>query len=97
MDTLILSVFLFVVIPFIAGYISRVLVINKKGLDYFENVFINKFNGVTIADLLLTLTILIDNPFHIVLISVPLILQTILIFTIAYVWCKICKFFKYDM
>ncbi|MFI3210453.1 MAG: ACR3 family arsenite efflux transporter [Peptostreptococcaceae bacterium] len=99
MDTLILSVFLFVVIPFIAGYFSRVIIINKKGLDYFENVFINKFNGVTIVGLLLTLTILfafqgqkiIDNPLHIVLISVPLIIQTILIFTVAYVWCKVWK------
>ncbi|MDT8380504.1 MAG: hypothetical protein RQ739_16610, partial [Desulfotignum sp.] len=38
----ILSVVLFVVIPFAAGYISRVLIVKKKGLDYFENVFIKK-------------------------------------------------------
>ncbi len=53
-NTLFLSVLLFVVIPFAAGYISRVLIVKKKGLDYFENVFIKKFNNVTIIGLLLT-------------------------------------------
>lgn len=69
-DTLLLSVVLFVIIPFVAGYFSRTMIIKKKGLDYFENVFLAKFNGITIVGLLLTLVILfafqgqkiIDNP-----------------------------------
>ena len=57
-DTLLLSVVLFVIIPFVAGYFSRTMIIKKKGLDYFENVFLAKFNGITIVGLLLTLVIL---------------------------------------
>jgi ACR3 family arsenite transporter len=56
--TLFLSVVLFVVIPFAAGYISRVLIVRKKGLEYFESVFLKKFNNITIIGLLLTLIII---------------------------------------
>ena len=38
-DTLLLSVVLFVIIPFVAGYFSRTIIIKKKGLDYFEMYF----------------------------------------------------------
>lgn len=97
--TLILSVVLFVVIPLIAGVITRIIVVRRYGIDYFNNVFVNKFNKWTIIGLLLTLIILfsfqgktiLSNPFHIVLIAVPLILQTILIFFIAYGWAKAWK------
>jgi len=95
-DTLILSVVLFVVIPLVAGIITRITVIKRKGIDYFNNVFVKKFNNTTIGGLLLTLVILfsfqgetiLNNPLHIVLIAVPLILQTILIFFVAYGWAK---------
>ena len=99
MDTLLLSVVLFVIIPFVAGYLSRTMIIKKKGLDYFKNVFLAKFNGITIVGLLLTLVILfafqgqkiIDNPVHIALIAIPLTIQTFFIFFLAYGWCKVWK------
>lgn len=98
-DTLLLSVVLFVIIPFVAGYFSRTIIIKKKGLDYFENVFLAKFNGITIVGLLLTLVILfafqgqkiIDNPLHIALIAIPLTIQTFFIFFVAYLWAKVWK------
>lgn len=97
--TLILSVVLFVVIPLVAGIITRILVVRRYGIDYFNTVFVNKFNKWTIIGLLLTLIILfsfqgktiLSNPFHIVLIAVPLILQTFLIFFITYGWAKAWK------
>ncbi|RCX17912.1 ACR3 family arsenite transporter [Anaerobacterium chartisolvens] len=98
-DTLFLSVVLFVVIPLTAGWLSRVLITKNKGLNYFENNFIPRFGNVTIIGLLLTLVIIfsfqgqtiIDNPINIVLIAIPLILQTFLIFFIAYIWSKLWK------
>ncbi|ERJ11230.1 ACR3 family arsenite efflux transporter [Haloplasma contractile] len=97
--TLTLSVVLFVVIPLTLGYLSRVFIIRKKGIDYLENVYIKKFGNVTIVGLLLTLILIftlqgsaiIDNPLHIGLISVPLIIQTVFIFLIAYLWAKVWK------
>ncbi len=98
-DTLILSVVLFVVIPLAGGVLTRSLVIQKHGKDYFENTFVKKFDGITTIGLLLTLvmifsfqgSIILENPLHIVLIAVPLVLQTFLIFAIAYVACRILK------
>ena len=95
-DTLLLSVGLFVVIPLAAGVITRIMVIRRKGVEYFNNVFIKKFNNYTVGGLLLTLIILfsfqgetiLNNPLHILLIAVPLVLQTVLIFFVAYSWAK---------
>lgn len=97
--TLILSVVLFVVIPLVSGIITRMLMVKQHGLDYFQNVFLPKFNHITIGGLLLTLVILfsfqghviIANPLHIVLIAIPLIVQTFLIFFAAYIPCRWLK------
>ena len=94
--TLLLSVGLFVVIPLAAGVITRIMVVRRKGVEYFNNVFIEKFNNYMVGGLLLTLIILfsfqgetiLNNPLHILLIAVPLVLQTVLIFFVAYGWAK---------
>ncbi len=95
-NTLIMSVVLFVVIPLILAYLTRNAVIRKKGVAYFNDVFLKKFTGTTISGLLLTLIIIfsfqgdiiLNNPLHILLIAIPLIIQTFLIFFVAYRWAK---------
>lgn len=95
-NTLLLSVGLFVVIPLAAGVITRTMVIRRRGVEYFNDVFIKKFDNYTVGGLLLTLIILfsfqgetiLNNPLHIFLIAVPLVLQTVLIFFVAYGWAK---------
>jgi arsenite transporter len=91
-NTLFLSVFLFVVIPLTAGIATRHFVIQNRGEDFFNRSFLPKFNNITIGGLLLTLVlifsfqgdVILANPLHIVLIAIPLTLQTTLIFFIAY-------------
>lgn len=98
-DTLILSVVLFVVVPLTAGILTRMVITKRKGLEYFENKFLPKFDNATIIGLLLMLVLLfsfqgeviLGNPLHIVLIAVPLTIQTFLIFFIAYISSKILK------
>ncbi len=98
-DTLLLSVALFVVIPLLGGILTRTAIAKKHGLEYFEKGFLPKFNNVTIIGLLLTLVIIfsfqgkviLENPLHIVLIAVPLIIQTFLIFFIAYGASRLLK------
>ena len=95
-DTLLLSVFLFVVIPLVGGVLTRNYMIKTKGADYFNDAFIPKFNNVTIGGLLLTLIlifsfqgdVILSNPFHIALIAIPLIIQTCLIFFLSYCTCR---------
>ena len=91
-ETLLVSVLLFVVIPLIGGVLTRRAVLARRGEEYFHRVFLPKFNNTTIAGLLLTLVlifsfqggVILGNPLHILLIAVPLILQTALIFFVAY-------------
>ena len=98
-DTLILSVVLFVVIPLAGGMLTRYLVVRSKGVEHFENVFVKKFDGITTIGLLLTLilifsfqgSVILENPLHILLIAVPLVLQTFIIFGIAFIACRLLK------
>jgi ACR3 family arsenite transporter len=97
--TLFLSVVLFVVIPLSAGWLTRSILTKSKGKEYFEGKFIPKFKNVTVIGLLLTLVIIfsfqgrkiVEQPVDILLIAVPLIIQTFLIFFIAYLWSKAWK------
>ncbi len=98
-DTLLFSVLLFVVIPLGAGALTRSRLIRKRGKEWFEGVFIKKFEGITEGGLLLTLVILfafqgetiLDNPLAIALIAVPLVIQTYFIFAIGYGWARAWK------
>lgn len=98
-DTLILSVVLFVVVPLTAGVLTRMYISKKKGVEYFEQQFLPKFDNATTVGLLLMLVLLfsfqgdiiINNPLHILLIAVPLTIQTFLIFFIAYMAARIIK------
>ena len=98
-STLFLSVFLFVVIPLAGGVLTRISVMRRRGLEYFENTFVHKFDQVTTVGLLLTLVlifasqaeVILANPLHIVLIAVPLTIQTFLIFFIAFGAARIFK------
>lgn len=93
-DTLLFSVIIFVLIPLIAAIITRRYLINKKGIEWFNDVFLKEFSVISTMGLLLTLIILfsfqgeviLNNYFHIALISIPLIIQTFFIFTIGYFW-----------
>jgi ACR3 family arsenite transporter len=96
---LLLSVVLFVVIPLGFGALTRSRLVQSRGREWFEASFIPRFEGITEAGLLLTLIILfafqgktiLDNPLAILLIAVPLILQTYLIFAIGYGWARVWK------
>ena len=91
-STLFVSIILFVVIPLAGGIATRMNVVRRKGRAYFEDTFVHRFDNATTVGLLLTLVlifsaqaeVILSNPFHIVLIAVPLVLQTFLIFFLAY-------------
>ncbi len=91
-DTMLLSVVLYIVIPLAAGYATRTLLIKRRGRVWFDDVFLRRLGPVTPAALIVTLVVLfafqgdviLDNPFHIALIAVPLVIQTFFIFFVAY-------------
>jgi ACR3 family arsenite transporter len=90
--TLITSVVVFVLIPLIAGYATSKVLIRSKGKEWFESVFLKRLKPISIFALLLTLVLIfafqgktiISNPLAILLIAVPLTLQTYFIFFISW-------------
>jgi len=98
-NTVILSVVLYIVIPLTAGYLTRRALIAKRGQGWYDEVFMKRLGPVTPAALIVTLVLLfafqgdviLNNPLHIVLIAVPLIVQTFLIFFLAYGWARLWK------
>jgi ACR3 family arsenite transporter len=91
-ETLFASVVIFVLIPLAGGILTNKLLIKKHGETWFRESFLPKFKPVSIVALLLTLVLLfafqgnniLSNPLIIVLIAIPLILQTYFIFFLAW-------------
>jgi arsenite transporter len=91
-DTVALSVLLYIVIPLAAGWTARVVLIRRLGTEWFERVFMRRIAPVTPTGLIITLVLLfafqgeviLNDPFHIAMIAVPLTLQTVFIFAVAY-------------
>jgi len=90
--TLISSVVIFVVIPLVAGYLCNKFLIKSQGEEWFKNVFMAKLKPISIMALLSTLVLLfafqgekiIASPFNILLIAIPLIIQTYFIFFLSW-------------
>ena len=91
-NTLISSVVIFVVIPLVAGWLTQKFIVKSKGQQWFEKTFLPKFKPVSIIALLATLILLfafqgqniISSPLIILLVAIPLILQTYFIFFITW-------------
>jgi len=92
-QTIVLSVLIYVGLPLVAGMYSRYWILKHKGREWFERKFIKYLSPIAIAALLITLVLLfafkgeliVNNPLHILLIAVPLFIQTNFIFLISYV------------
>lgn len=95
-DTVLLSVGLYIVVPLAAGWLSRRWLIRARGMEWFEGVFLKALGPMAMVGLLLTLVLLFSfqgevilrNPLHIALIAVPLVVQTVFIFGLAYGWAR---------
>ncbi|PSN14101.1 arsenical-resistance protein [filamentous cyanobacterium CCP5] len=92
-QTIVLSVLIYVGLPLVAGAISRTWILRHQGRAWFEQVFLKYLSPISVIALLTTLVLLfafkgdliVRNPLHILLIAVPLLIQTNFIFLIAYV------------
>lgn len=98
-EALLLSIGIYVALPLIAGFISRKLIVAKKGLEWFNTKFLHILTPVTITALLVTLVLLfsfkgeviLSNPLTILWIAIPLFIQTNLIFWLAYGLSRLLK------
>lgn len=99
-EVLITSVVIFVLIPLLAGYLSNRMLIQKKGKAWYSEKFLPRLKPWSVTALLLTLILLfafqgdqiLAKPLHILLIAIPLTLQTYFIFFISWFggkWMKL--------
>jgi len=99
-QALLLSVGIYVALPLVAGYFSRVWIMKTKGPEWFAKRFLHFLTPVSITALLATLVLLFSfkgetilaNPLTILWIAIPLTIQTLLIFAITYGLAKWLKF-----
>jgi ACR3 family arsenite transporter len=95
-QALLLSIGVYVALPLVAGILSRRWLIAARGKEWFEEKFLHILTPITIGALLLTLVLLfsfkgdviLENPLTIVWIAIPLTVQTLLIFALAYALAK---------
>lgn len=98
-QALLLSVAIYVALPLFAGYFSRKWLIASKGEAWFKEKFLHVLTPVTICALLLTLVLLFSfkgevilaKPLTILWISIPLFIQTVVIFALGYGLAKVLK------
>jgi arsenite transporter len=90
--TIMLSVGFYVGLPLVAGYITRTQLIKSRGLEWYEASFLRYMGKISIVALLVTLitlfilqgSVIIEMPLVILLIAIPLFIQTMLIFFLGY-------------
>jgi ACR3 family arsenite transporter len=98
-QALLLSIGVYVALPLVAGYLSRKWIIAAKGETWFKEKFLHVLTPITIIALLITLVLLfsfkgeviIGNPLTILWIAIPLFIQTMLIFWLAYGLARLLK------
>ena len=91
-QALLLSIGVYVALPLAAGYVSRQWIIRTKGERWFRERFLHFLTPVTISALLITLVLLfslkgamiLSNPLMIGWIAIPLFIQTVFVFALAY-------------
>ena len=99
-QALLLSIAIYVALPLVAGYFSRKWIIQAKGIEWFKAKFLHALTPVSIVALLGTLVLLFSfkgetilaNPLTILWISIPLFIQTVLIFAITYAIARLLRF-----
>jgi ACR3 family arsenite transporter len=92
-ETIMLSVVIYVGLPLVAGILSRLWILRTQGRQWFDRVFLHYLNPIATIALLTTLVLLFalkgelitQQPLHIALIAIPLLIQTNFIFGLTYI------------
>jgi len=94
------TVFVFLGVPFIAGIVTRFLLVRRRGKQWYDQVFVEKLSPTALIGLLFTIVVMFSLkggyilalPWDVVRIAIPLVSYFLIMFTVSFILSKAWRF-----